>query len=218
MRSCRSWLQRYYKSSSEYLVISQSCTPCAVTMRHLFAVPSLVAIVLLVSSQHAHAIFVFGDCGNLPNATELEGLIRETFRVGDSPPDAEINVRDFNFVCLTPGMFRGTYRKLSVVVSYDCSGSTLCPSASPVSQFDFACNTDEMWIDQLFGTSEFARTNVADATLTTPNRTNCSVCLNSIHRMVVGISLSVYDETTHCVGTYVSTLDSRIGIATRSPE
>ena len=180
-------------------------------MRHLLAVPSLVAFVLLVSSQYAHA--QFGDCESLPDATELEELIRGTFRVGDSPSEAVINVRDFNFVCLVPGIFRGTYRKLSVVVSYDCSGSLLCSSATPLSQFDFTCDTNEMWIDELLGTSEFASTNVADATLTTPNRTNCSICIASNHPVFVASIPLPYDETTHCIGTYVSTLDSRIYIA-----
>ena len=171
-------------------------------MRHSFAVLSSVAIVLLVSSQYAHAQ-TFGDCRSLPDAAALEELIRLTFRVGDSPPSGlVINVQDFNYVCLVSGMFRGTYRKLSVVVSYDCTGSTLCPSASPVSQFDFTCNSAEMWDDEVLGTSEFSRTDVANADLTTPNRTNCSICISPNHPSQPGIPLP-YDMITHCIGTYV---------------
>ena len=174
------------------------------SMRYSFVVLDLV-VILLVYSHLAFAIFQFGDCPTLPDAAELESLIRETFRPGDSPPDAVIHVRDFNYVCLVPGLFRDTFRKLSVVVSYNCSVSTLCPSASPLSQFEFTCDTNEMWIDQLFGTSEFARTNVADASLTTPNGTNCSICIAPNHDVLLaGIPLP-YDETTHCIGTYVST-------------
>ena len=169
-------------------------------MQHSFAVLSLVATVLLVLSQVANG--QFGDCPTLPDATSLEILIRKNVAdsEGEGPPASPVvNVRDFNYVCLVSGMVRGTFKKLSVVVSYDCSGSTLCPSASPMSQFDLTCNSAEMWEDDVFGTSEFSRRNVADADLTTPNRTNCSICIAPSHPQVVNIPLP-YDTTTHCFG------------------
>ena len=168
-------------------------------MRNPLAVVILVDIVsLLVSSQYALA-----DCPTLPDAATLEKLIRGTFVGGDSPV---VLVRDFNYVCLVSGMFRGTFRKLSVVVSYDCSRSSLCPSTSLVSQFDFTCNSAGEWDDDVLGTAEFSRRNVADADLTTPNRTNCSFCVAPDHPLIEGIPLS-YDMITHCFGMSRSIID-----------
>ena len=167
-------------------------------MRRTFVVVNLVASVLLVSSQSALA--QFGNCATLPDTTTLETLIQGTFAAGDSltdPPD--VVVRDFNYVCLVSGAFRDTFRKLSVVVSYDCSGRTLCTSASPVSQFDFTCSAEDVWEDDVLGTSEFSRRDIADASMTTPNRTNCSICAAPFHPQIASISLP-YDMITHCFG------------------
>ena len=167
-------------------------------MRSSFVILNLVAIVLLVSSQSVLA--QFGDCPTLPDATTLESLIRDTFAGGSNPTNPRppnVVVRDFNYVCLVSGMFRDTYRKLSVVVSYACSGSA-CPSALPLSQFDFTCNSEGAWEGEV-SDIDFSRRDVADADLITPNRTNCSFCVAPNHSLVVNISLP-YDMTTHCIG------------------
>ena len=172
-------------------------------MRLSYAVVGFVPFVLLVSSQYALA--QFGDCPSLPNATpgELERLMRITFEGGDSPDTTlVIVVHNFNYVCLVSGMFRGTYRKLSVVVSYNCSGN-VCPTPSPLlSQFDYSCNTDEQWTVEIVGTSEFSRHTVADGSLTTPNRTSCSLCIAPDHPQIVNVPFA-YDQPTHCVGMSV---------------
>ena len=174
-------------------------------MWHSFAVLSLAA---LVSNQYAQS--QLDNCPTLPDPTILENLIRNSIAgsEGSSPPASlAVNVRKFNYVCLVSGVFRDTFKRLSVVVSYDCSGSTLCPSASPVSQFDFTCNSEGLWEDDIFGTSDFSRRDTADASLTTPSRTNCSFCIAPSHPVltfVAGISLP-YDETTHCIGMYFNT-------------
>ena len=168
-----------------------------------FAALSLAALALLVSSQYAQS--QLDSCPTLPDPTVLEKLIRNNIagsEGGRPPASLAVTVRKLNYVCLVSGVFRDTYRKLSVVVSYDCSGSILCPSASPVSQFDFTCNSEGMWEDDIFGTSDFSRRDVADASLTTPNRTNCSFCIAPNHP-VLGFLAGItrpYDETTHCIG------------------
>ena len=84
-------------------------------------------------------------------------------------------------------------------MSYDCSGTILCLSASPVSQFDLSCTLDGMWGDDVLRTSEFSRRDVADADLITPTRSNCSLCVAPDHPGVVSVP-HPYDTITHCVG------------------
>ena len=163
-------------------------------MRPSFTVVNLVNLVLLASCQYILARD--GDCPTLPDEATLESLISSTFVGGDSP---DVHVSDFKYVCLVSGMFKGTFRRLSVVVSYNCSRSSLCPSTSLVSQFDFTCNSGNVWGDEVLGTSEFSRSDVADADLTTLIRTNCSYCVAPDHPQAEQIPLP-YDNMTHCFG------------------
>ena len=165
-------------------------------MRPSFTVVNLVNLVLLASCQYKYVLARDGDCPTLPDEATLESLISDTFVGGDSP---DVRVSDFKYVCLVSGMFKGTFRRLSVVVSYNCSRSSLCPSTSLVSQFDFTCNSGNVWGDDVLGTSEFSRGDVADADLTTPNRTNCSFCVAPNHLLIDFIRLP-YDMMTHCFG------------------
>ena len=153
-----------------------------------------MVLVLLASCQYVLARE--GDCPTLPDEATLESLISGTFNRDDRP---DVRVRDLKYVCLVSGMFKGTFRRLSVVVSYDCSRSSLCPSTSLVSQFDFTCNSGNVWGDDVLGTSEFSRSDIADADLTTPNHTNCSYCVAPNHPLVEDIS-QPYDNMTHCFG------------------
>ena len=158
---------------------------------------NLVNLVLLASCQYIYVLARDGDCPTLPDEATLESLISGTFVGGGDGPD--VRVRDFKYVCLVSGMFKATFRRLSVVVSYDCSRSSLCPSTSPVSQFDFTCNSGNVWRDDVLGTTEFSRRDVADADLTTLIRTNCSYCVAPDHPQVEQIPLP-YDMRTHCFG------------------
>ena len=166
---------------------------------HSFRFVSLVHILLLSSSQYALAQQgQQGNCPTLPDETILETLISNNIHILNAGDIPNVRIHDFNYVCLASGEFKDTFRGLSVVVSYDCSGSQLCPSASPVSQFDFTCTSNNMWSDIIFATSEFSRVDVPEADLTTPNRSNCSFCV-SPHHHTVNIPLS-YDTITHCIG------------------
>ena len=121
-----------------------------------------------------------------------------TFKSDDNPTPPNITILELNYVCFSSGMFRGTYRGISFVSSYECVGAR-CPSSPALSQFDFSCSDDGMWIRDVLGTSEFSRQTVADATLTTPNRTDCSFCVSPTHPQVPSF-VQRLDNTTHCVG------------------
>ena len=162
---------------------------------HSVRVVSLVHILLQASSQYALA--QEGDCPALPDESTLETLITSNIHTYTSGSRPNVRIHDFNYVCLASGKFRNTFRGLSVVVSYDCSGNILCPSASPVSQFDFTCGLNGMWSDIVFSTAAYSRRDVADADLTTLSRTNCSFCVTPHHQMNI---LLPYDTLTHCIG------------------
>ena len=110
-----------------------------------------------------------------------------------------ITIRNINYVCLVSGTFSGTYKILSVVVEYTCAGFLVCPSVMPLSQYDFSCNSSGMWED---GLNQHFHRDVADAGLTTPNRTECSFCVAPDHPLLAAIPLP-YDDVTHCVGMSV---------------
>ena len=169
----------------------------AITMRQIHIVLSLVAGLMLASRHHAFA--QFSNCTALPDTATLETLIGSSF-TGDvvfiTPPT--IAIEQLNYVCLVPGTVTGTYTMFSVVVSYECGGP-LCPSDTPVSQFDFSCNSGGIWED---GLNQNFHREVADADLTTPNNTECLFCVAPDHPLLVTIDLP-YNEPTHCVGMSV---------------
>ena len=153
---------------------------------------------MLSSSQNALA--EFGSCTSLPDERTLQSLITTSITAGFTfivPP--MITITNINYVCLVSETFSGTYRILSVVVEYECSGLFLCPSVMPLSQYDFSCNSSGMWED---GLNQHFHRDVADADLTTPNRTECSFCVAPNHPLLAAIALP-YDNVTHCVGMSV---------------
>lgn len=127
-----------------------------------------------------------------------------TFKSGENPTAPNVTILDLNFVCLSSGMFRDTFNGISLVARYECVGR--CPDGNTpgdvfLSQFDFSCGLDDTWIADVRGTSEFSRRDEADATLTTPNRTDCGFCFSPDHPQA-GLPQVVprYDNITHCVG------------------
>lgn len=160
-----------------------------------------IPILLLVCWSVKNANSQVEDCTDFPSDSALESLISNTFSQSDSSTPT-ITVVEVNYVCLSSGIFRGTYSGFSAVVLYECTDSQ-CPNSN-VSQFDFSCHNGE-WMNDVLGTSENARTDVADANLTSPNRTDCSICLSPTHAALRNASqlLSIYDNFNHCLSKLV---------------
>ena len=166
-------------------------------MRQPFFALIVVATVLLGSIRYARAQ---DDC-TLPDVSTLRSLIANTFVSADSPTVPTIQIiGNVTYVCQMSGMFRDMYRGISLLARYECTGSPLCPSdVVEKSQFDFSCGSGGMWISQVLGSSEFVFTENPVANLTTPLRTDCSLCVNPAQLRAVASPL-VWDAINHCVG------------------
>ena len=155
---------------------------------------------LLAFNQYTLAQRV--DCP-LPDVSVLETLIASLFPTSDSPsiPTIRIDV-NVTYVCLQSGMFKDTYRGMSFLARYECSGSMNCLSnVVEESQFDLSCTSRGEWTTDIEGSSEFSFTRDPVANLTTPLRTDCSFCINPLLLEAIDSPL-VSDEATHCVGMY----------------
>ena len=107
-----------------------------------------------------------------------------------------------SYVCQTSGMFRDTYRGISLLAKYECSGSGSCPVEGVVekSQFDFSCSNG-LWIAQIAGSADYIFTQTPTSTFDTPLRTDCSFCISPLELDSLGSPL-VSDELTHCLGKH----------------
>ena len=169
----------------------------------MFVVRYLIAsIVVIFSIRNAASQ---AECRFLPNQTTLEDLMSNTFRVGENPTPPNITLLELNYVCLASGTIRNTLTGVSFVARYECVGR--CPGGTAstpeefLSQFDLACGpTDDTWTDSVRGTRGFSRRDVADATLTSPNRTDCGFCFSPDHPQAASpVVIPRYDSIAHCV-------------------
>ena len=167
-------------------------------MRQLFVALSVFAVVL-VSARNAAA--QTDDC-SFPDTSTIEGLIADVFLTADNPTPASITIVNISYVCQMSGMFRDTYRGISLLAKYECGGSGNCPVEGVVekSQFDFSC-LNGVWIAQVQGSADFIFTRTPNSTFDTPLRTDCSFCINPLQLELQGSSL-MSDELTHCVGKH----------------
>ena len=167
-------------------------------MRQLFVALSVFAVVL-ASARNAAA--QTDDC-SLPDTSTIERLIADAFLTADNPTPATIRIVNISYVCQMSGMFRDTYRGISLLAKYECGGSGSCPVEGVVekSQFDFSC-LNGVWIAQVVGSADFLFTRTPNSTFDTPLRTDCSLCISP--RQLESLeSPLVSDDLTHCVGKH----------------
>ena len=166
--------------------------------KHLVALRVHV-VVLLSFNQYttlAHRV----DCP-LPDVSVLEALMVQSLTpFVESVPTIRIN--NVTYVCLQSGMFKDTYRGMSFLAEYECTGSPNCPSER--SQFVFSCTSQGTWstsIEGISGSEDFSFIPNPVADFTTPLRTDCSICICPGLLKEIS-SPAVSDEATHCVGMY----------------
>ena len=100
--------------------------------------------------------------------------------VSGNPFPVSVQVHDSNIVCLRSGRTRDTYRGVSVVVSYTCTGGSRseCTGNPILSQFDFECVTGPTWTTSVGGSASNIITTPPSGTLSTTLRTDCGVCIS----------------------------------------
>jgi hypothetical protein len=128
------------------------------------------------------------------------GIVRSALSVPELGPP-EVVILDFNIVCESAGLTRDTASSVSVVVTFECTGSSLqCAGggAGPVNltqQFTFRCAEiiNLVTYEPLFIPVPFiTRTNPVASLDTLPD-TQCGLCLDPSNGMPV-------DDVTHCIG------------------
>ena len=164
--------------------------------QHLVALRVYVVAMLLGFNQYTSAHRV--DCP-LPDVSVLETLMAQS--IGGSAPAVRID-GNVTYVCLQSGMLKDTYRGMSFLARYQCTGSEYCPSERAESQFVFSCTSQGTWstsIEVFPGSEDFSFIPNPVADFTTPLRTNCSICIDS-GLLLEYSSPAVSDEATNCVG------------------
>ena len=125
------------------------------------------------------------------------GLIGVVFIVlsGDPAVLVSVQVHDSNIVCLRSGRTRDTYRGVSVVVRYSCTGPpSECTGNPTLSQFEFECATGPTWAVSVDGSTFNIITTPPDGSLSTPLRTDCGVCISPARSGFASIT----DNEQHC--------------------
>ena len=140
------------------------------------------------------------DC-SFPTNDDLEEVIANVIRSGDSPTPPTVTVARFHPVCLAFGAQQDRYRLVSVVVEYTCSGNTNCLSGTAVEQIESECDSG-VWSNTVQGSTENTRSVPPDASFNTTTREDCSFCLTA--ELANNIISVTTNNVTHCVGECIT--------------
>ena len=141
--------------------------------------PVLALIVVPVSCQIDCPLFNESNLGNT-DAPSTTGLVGGAFRaVSGDPSPVNVQVHTSRIVCLASGRTRDTYRRVSVVVNYTCTGAPSECTGNPIlSQFEFECVAGPRWTASVGGSAANIITTPPNGTLSTTLRTDCGVCIS----------------------------------------
>ena len=134
------------------------------------------------------------DC-TPPTAADLENVLKTI--IGGANSTAVPVVTDFQTVCRAYSKQKDLLRAVSVVVEYKCSGHENCPEGMVLEQIESEC-VNERWSSSVLGNNEGIRSTTTEASLTTPTRENCSLCLSP--ELANQMITTTIDVVTHCVG------------------
>ena len=175
----------------------------------LFRFIAVRLILILVLSGFARA--QVADCIPLSetdlgtaNAPRTTGLVGAAFQAvsGDPSMPVSVQVHDSNIVCLSGGLIWNTYRGVSVVVNYTCTGApSECTGNPTLSQFEFECVANPVrWAPSVDGSAANIITTPPDASLSTTLRTDCIVCVSPARPTFATIT----NNEQHCGCEYIS--------------
>ena len=145
----------------------------------LLVFPVLALIVVPVSCQVDCPPFDKNDLGNT-DALSTTGLVGGAFQaVSGDPSLVNVQVHTSRIVCLRSGRTQDTYRGVSVVVNYTCTGAPSECTGNPIlSQFEFECVAGPTWTASVGGSASNIITTPPDGTLSTTLRIDCGVCIS----------------------------------------
>ena len=129
---------------------------------------------------------------------ELQLVIGDALKSGDTPTRPNIDLVQVHYVCESSAMFRGYYRGVSLLATYNCTGSVFCRGGvGQPSQFDFECDNSGDWSPVVQASADSSFVENPEANFSTPTDTMCSLCINPARPL--GMTLQS-DPLTHCVG------------------
>ena len=140
----------------------------------------LISVLYFARAQVDCPPFNISELGATDMLTQ-GGLIGDAFAAASGDPSiaASVQVHGSRIVCLTSGQTRDTYRGVSVVVNYTCTGAPSECTGNPIlSQFEFECAAGPRWTASVGGSASNIITTPPNGTLSTPLRTDCGVCIS----------------------------------------
>ena len=143
-----------------------------------------------VFSQTECPILTTSDLGNNVSSSSTGLIVAALAFAGQGGGANDIQLVDYNIVCLAQGTVEDRYRMVSVIASYFLDGATTVTT----NQFHFQC-VSGAWSSNVinnFDNSVTATALVGD--LTTPVRRDCRLC--------VDITGTGFSAAEHCVGEY----------------
>lgn len=143
----------------------------------------LLFIAVVVSLVTRRVVGQGGDCPPLVGSDlgdnesfSQAGLISEAVRADTAQQNqTEVQLLNYTIVCVAQGTVRDTWRMVSGVARYMIDGEA---SPATTTQFHFQCESDGSgWNTTVVNSTDYVLTQ-PDATLDTPPRTDCALCIS----------------------------------------
>ena len=143
-----------------------------------------------VFSQTECPILTTSDLGNNVSSSST-GLIVTALAFATQGGGAnDIQLVDYNIVCLAQGTVEDRYRMVSVIASYFLDGATTVTT----NQFHFQCVSGAWSINVFNNFDNSVSSTAVVGNLTTPVRRDCRFC--------VSINGTGFSAAEHCAGEY----------------
>lgn len=148
----------------------------------------ILSLPVLLSAQSC--IRITADDLGSSDSPSSSGLIAAALAAAEADTPSTLQLLNYSRVCEAVGTNVERYRFVSIVAEYCLNDSVL------QSQFEFSCNSSELWDIVVSGATTEIVTTPPDATFNTPLRTDCYQCLNPRRRG------SINNNTQHCIGEF----------------
>ena len=159
-----------------------------------------LGMVHLANAQLACPSFTLADLGS-NTSLSTDGLLVTVLESGrDGSITVPAQVVNYRILCDASGSMRGTSSYVSVLVQFVCDSGSIhgCDRTTVLTrQFQFSCGVGDVWVANIFGSTNFVQTLNPNATFTTIPSNQCRACVDDEQLQVTNPNT---DITTHCFG------------------
>ena len=175
--------------------------------RYIAVLISVLLSALLARGQQAECELIQGSDLGTTESPSQQGLIADTYQIGDSSVPPFILLLQYRLTCIAVGCSPNRARYVSVITTYNCTGSIPPGTAAPCSgiietQFDFECVDLEEGLGSRWILSTLSSESIQsppDGNFTTPLRIGCSFCVSPTQGRMIGLDV---EGETHCAGMH----------------